>query len=57
MLNLIEIVDDNDLDDGSVELCFEATGPESLLSGKLYFADRNAADRFLAGRRRCTLNI
>lgn len=50
MLNLsnVEIVADTDQEDGSVELCFEAVGPEGLLSGKLYFADRKSADQFVA---------
>lgn len=48
MLNLanVEIVADTNQDDGSVELCIEADGPEGLLSAKLYFADREAADKF-----------
>jgi hypothetical protein len=33
-----EIVEERTLDDGSIEIAFEADFPLGLLSGKLYFA-------------------
>jgi hypothetical protein len=47
-LSNVEIAADNIQEDGSVELCIEANGPEGFLICKAYFADRGSADRFIA---------
>lgn len=46
VLNDVEVTGEKMQDDGSVEVSIEATGPQGLLSAKLYFADQEHADSF-----------
>lgn len=46
VLNDVEVTAETVQDDGSVEVCIEAVGPQGLIGAKLYFADQAHADAF-----------